>query len=374
MDIVPVEGGADLDAFIDLPFRIYREDPNWVPNVRRDIRRQLNPKINPFFEHSEVQCFLAKRKGEVVGRIAAIVNDLHNQAHGDGAGFFGYFECVDDEVVARSLVDTASKWVEARGSEVLRGPMSPSINHECGLLIEGFDTPPVMMMPHNPPYYEALVESCGLVGVKNLLCYQGGHPTRYAPVPKRLARATELMRRRLGLTLRPMDMSRFDEELQTVRRIFNAAWGDNWGFVPFTDSEIAHLAADFKPIIVPEMIPIAEKDGKPIAFGVSLPDLNEPLRSNRSGRFLPGILRILWSLKTKRIRRARILLLGVLPEYQGRGIDAILYHWIWTKAAERKIYWGEAGWILEDNTAMNNALEKMTFTPYKKYRVYDRRL
>jgi len=374
VDIVPVEGARDLDSFVDLPFRIYAEDPNWVPNIRRDIRRQLDPRVNPFFEHAEAQSYLAQQDGRVVGRITVIANELHNQTHGDKAAFFGYFESIDEPRVAEALVEVAAAWARERGFDTLRGPMSPSVNHECGLLVEGFDTPPAVMMPHNLPYYEALLEKAGMVAVKNLLAYQGGHPTRYKPVPDRLARATELMRRRLGLTLRPLDMSRFDEELQTVRRLFNAAWSSNWGFVPFTDHEIAHIAAEFKPVIIPELVPIAEKDGEPIGFGVALPDLNEPLMRNRAGRFLPGMIRIFWSLKAKRIRRARILLLGIDPEFQGRGIDAILYHWIWTKAAENKIYWGEAGWILEDNAAMNNALEKMTFSPYKRFRIYERRI
>ena len=372
VEIVQVEGAADLDAFIDLPFHIYRKDPNWVPNIRRDMRRQFDPRVNPFFEHGEVQCFLAREGSRVVGRIAAIANQLHIQTHGDGAGFFGYFEAVDDPEVAAGLIEVASKWIKDRDLGVLRGPMSPSVNHECGLLVDGFDTPPTVMMAHNPPYYEALLEGTGMSVVKNLLAHHGGHPTRYEPVPERLARATDLMRRRLGLTLRPLDMTRFDDELQTIRRLFNAAWSDNWGFVPFTDHELEHIATEFKPVIIPELVPIVERDGEPIAFGVALPDLNEPLLRNRSGRFLPGMIRIFWSLKTKRLRRARILLLGVQPELRGKGIDAILYHWIWTKAAQRGIFWGEAGWILEDNAAMNNGLEKMNFSPYKIYRIYEK--
>lgn len=372
VDIVPVVGAADLEAFIDLPFQIYRQDPHWVPNIRRDMRRQLDPRSNPFFEHAEAQCFLARRGGEVVGRIAAIANHLHNETSGDRAAFFGYFESVDDPEVAQDLVEVAQEWARNRGLDTLRGPMSPSVNHECGLLVEGFDTPPAVMMPHNPPYYEGLLLTAGMVAVKNLLAYQGGHPSRYEPVPERLAKATDLMRRRLGLTLRPLNMTRLEDELRMVRSLFNAAWSDNWGFVPFTDHELEHLATDFRPVIMPELIPIVEKDGIPIGFGAALPDLNQPLQANRGGRFLPGMIRIFWSLKLKRVRRARILLLGIQPEFQGRGIDAILYHWIWTKAAERGIYWGEASWILEDNASMNNALEKMTFLPYKKYRIYER--
>ena len=258
----------------------------------------------------------------MVGRIAAISNQFHNQTHGDRAAFFGFFESVDDPAVAGALIDAVISWARERGFETLRGPMSPSVNDECGVLVEGFDTPPTIMMPHNPPYYGALLEKAGFSVVKNLLAYQGGDLTEYKPVPERLTRATELMRRRPGLTLRPLDMSRFDEELKTVRRLFNAAWSGNWGFVPFTEHEIEHIAAELKPIVIPEMVPIAEKDGEPVGFGVALADLNQVLIRNRSGRFVPGLLRILWALKARRFRRARILLLGVDPEFQGRGIDA----------------------------------------------------
>ena len=192
------------------------------------------------------------------------------------------------------------------------------------------------------------------------------------PVPERLARGTELIRQRMGITLRPLDMKHFEQEVERIKELYNAAWEKNWGFVPMTDHEIDHLAEQFKPVVIPELVPIAEKDGKVIGFGIALPDLNVIFQKNRSGRMFPMILKLLWALKTRKIRRARILLLGVMPEYRGKGVDAMLYHWIWTKSGEREIYWGEAGWILEDNPAMNAGLEKMTFRVYKTYRLYDR--
>jgi GNAT superfamily N-acetyltransferase len=362
----------DLKRFIDLPYRLHARDPVWVPPLRRDVESLLSRSKNPFFEHAEAEYFLAERDGAVVGRIAAISNRLHNETHGDRVGFFGFFESINDQAVASTLLDEAARWCQERNHDVLRGPASFSVNDECGLLVEGFESPPTLMMPHNPSYYVELLERAGFAKAKDLWVYQGGSEQQYVPVPERLARGTELIRQRQGITLRSLDVKNFQHEVERIKELYNAAWEKNWGFVPMTEHEIDHLAEQFKPVVIPEMVPMAEKDGKLIGFGIALPDLNVVFRRHRSGRLFPMILDLLWSLKMKRIRRARILLLGVLPEYRGKGVDAMLYHWIWTKSAERKIYWGEAGWILEDNPAMNAGLEKMTFRVYKTYRLYDR--
>jgi GNAT superfamily N-acetyltransferase len=202
--------------------------------------------------------------------------------------------------------------------------------------------------------------------------YQGGREDHYVPVPERLDLATELNLQIQGITLREMSVKYLQGVEDRIKELYNSAWEKNWGFVPMTEHEIDHLAEQFKPVVIPELVPMAEKDGKLIGFGIALPDLNVVFRKNRAGRLFPMILKLLWALKTRRIRRARILLLGVVPAFQGKGVDAMLYHWIWTKSGERGIYWGEAGWILEDNPAMNAGLEKMTFRVYKTYRLYDR--
>jgi GNAT superfamily N-acetyltransferase len=364
----------DLKRFIDFPYRLHARDPVWVPPLRRDVDLLLSRNKNPFFEHAEAEYFLAERGGQVVGRIAAISNRLHNETHGDRVGFFGFFESIYDHAVASALLDAAAQWCRERNHDVLRGPASFSVNDECGLLVDGFEFPPTLMMPHNPAYYIELLERAGFTKAKDLWVYQGGSEEQYVPVPERLARGTELIRQRQGITLRSLDLKNFQAEVERIKELYNAAWEKNWGFVPMTEHEIDHLAEQFRPVVIPEMVPMAEKDGKLIGFGIALPDLNVVFRRHRSGRLFPMILDLLWSLKMKRIRRARILLLGVLPEYRGKGIDAMLYHWIWTKSGERKIYWGEAGWILEDNPAMNAGLEKMTFRVYKTYRLYDRPL
>ena len=364
----------DLKRFIDLPYRLHARDPVWVPPLRRDVELLLSRSRNPFFEHAEAEYFIAERGDRVVGRVAAISNRLHNETHGDRVGFFGFFESVDDQSVAGALLDAAADWCRQRGHDVLRGPASFSVNDECGLLVDGFQYPPTLMMPHNPPYYIGLLERAGFHKAKDLWVYRGGSEERYVPVPERLARGTELIRQRQGITLRSLNLKDFKGEVERIKVLYNAAWEKNWGFVPMTDHEIDHLAEQFKPVVIPEMVPMAEKDGKLIGFGIALPDLNAVFKRHRTGRLFPMILDLLWSLKMKRIRRARILLLGVHPEYRGKGIDAMLYHWIWTRSGERKIYWGEAGWILEDNPAMNAGLEKMTFQVYKTYRLYDRSL
>jgi GNAT superfamily N-acetyltransferase len=364
----------DLKRFIDFPYQLHARDPLWVPPLRRDVAALLSRTKNPFFEHAEAEYFIAERGDEVIGRIAAISNRLHNETHDDWVGFFGFFEAIDDQEVADALFTTAGEWCRSRGHDVLRGPASFSVNDECGLLVEGFESPPTLMMPHNPPYYIRLIERAGFAKAKDLWVYQGGSEEKYIPVPERLARATELIRQRQGITLRALNMKDFAGEVARIKELYNSAWQKNWGFVPMTEHEIDHLAEQLRPVVIPELVPMAEKDGKLIGFGIALPDLNVVLRSNRSGRLFPVVLKVLWALKAKRIRRARILLLGVAPAYQGKGVDAMLYHWIWTRSGEREIYWGEAGWILEDNPAMNAGLEKMTFRVYKTYRLYERRL
>ncbi len=338
-----------------------------------DIRKLLDRKANPFFEHAEAEYFLAERGGTVVGRIAAISNRLHNEFHEDKVGFFGFFEAIYDHDVANALFEAAAGWLRARGHDVMRGPASFSTNDECGLLVRGYDTPPTLMMPHNPPYYERLIDAAGFAKAKDLLVYRGGYMGYYLPVPERLARGTALLQKRLGITIRPMNMADFRGEVERIKALYNKCWEKNWGFLPMTDREIDHLAEQFKPVAIADLVPFAEKDGETVGFGLALPDLNAIFQRHRSGRLTPALLAdLLLTLKLKRLRRARILLLGVLPELRGKGIDAMLYHWIWTRSRDHQIYWGEAGWILEDNPAMNAGLEKMEFTVYKTYRLYDR--
>lgn len=368
-----VESRGDLARFIALPYRLHRRDRCWIPPFRGEVAKLLDRRRNPFFAHAEAEYFLAERDGEVVGRIAAIHNHLHNSTHHDQVGFFGFFESINDFTVARALLDTASEWVAARGLDTLRGPMSFSVNDECGLLIDGFDTPNTLMMPHNPPYYLPLLETAGFTKARDLICLQGGSMDGPIPPPERTTRAVDLILKRYGLRIRPLEMRRFTDEVELVKQLYNAGWENNWGYIPMTDAEIDHLAASFRPVVIPELVPFVEtEDGRTVAFGLALPDLNQALANNRSGRFFPAALTMLWKLRTRRITRARILLLGILPEWRGKGIDAALYHWIWTRAGARGMGWGEAGWLLEDNHGILQGLAKAGFTPYKTYRILDR--
>jgi GNAT superfamily N-acetyltransferase len=333
-----------------------------------DVRTILSPKKNPFFQHAEAQYFIGQAGGRAVGRIAAIKNDAHNREHGDHVGFYGFFESVNDQAVANALFDTAVQWLRAKGFDTMRGPMSPSVNDECGLLVHGFDTPPALMMPHNPPYYVDLTERAGLTKAMDLLVYQ----STSTEMPERLVRAVTLVAQRKGITLRALDMKRFGAEIEIIKRLYNRAWEKNWGFVPLTDPEFDHLAKQLKPVVVPELICFAEANGDTIGFAAALPDLNVALKKNPSGRLFPGILKILWH--ARKITRLRILLLGVLPQYRSTGVDALMYHWIWEKGVGKGYSWGEAGWILENNAAMNNAATRLGFRHYKTYRVYDKRL
>lgn len=365
---------GDLRAFVDFPYRRHARDPVWVPPLRREVRSLLSRRKNPFFEHGDAAYFLAERDGAVVGRIAAIDNRLHTETHRDRVGFFGFFESIDDSSVAEELLQAAAHWVSRRGATTLRGPASFSVNHECGLLVEGFDSPPTLMMPHNPPCYARLIENAGFRKAKDLWVFQVGGEGRPPAVPERAVRAAQRIGERSGIRLRPLDMRRLEREAEGMRCVFNAAWEHNWGFVPLTTAEITHMAKQLKSIVNPDLVPVAEKDGEMIGFALPVADLNQVLRGNRTGRLLPAVPKILWSLWRRKIHRARVLLLGVLPEYRSRGIDALLWHWIWSRVSRNDIHWGEAGWILEDNAPMINAAQRMGFTHYKTYRLYDRTL
>ena len=368
VEVRQVRTKADLHRFIAFPYRLHRADPLWVPPLRRDVQTLLSREKNPFFRRAEADYFLAERGGGVVGRIAAIHNRAHNEFHGDKVGFFGFFECIDDQEVADALFEASATWLRERGLDTMRGPASFSTNDECGLLVQGFDTPPTILNPHNPPYYAQLVERAGFASAKDLLQYHSPSPD----LPERLNRAAEKVQQRLQITLRPIEMKRFKDEVDAIKPLYNGAWERNWGFVPMSDEEIDHLATQLKPVVVPDLIVFAERGGQTIGFAAAVPDFNVALKANPSGRLFPGILKVLW--RSRKITRIRILLLGVLKEYRGTGAAELMYHWIWTKGTALGYTWGEAGWILEDNLPMRKGLEFMGFEPYKTLRMYDRAL
>jgi GNAT superfamily N-acetyltransferase len=370
IEVTPVAGKRELERFIAFPYELHRRDPFWVGPLRMDIRTLLSEKENPFWEHAAAQHFLARVGGRIVGRISAVENRLHNEVHRDKVGFFGFFESIDDPAVANRLFDAAGAWLKARGLDTMRGPASPSFNDEVGMLVEGFDMPPVIMMPYNPRYYLKLVDGAGFQKAKDLLAFKNVQ----RDYPERLKRGVALLEKRYGITTRTLDMKKFDEELGIVKRLYNKAWERNWGFVPMTEKELNHLAKQLKPIVVPDMVIFAECKGEPIGLAVGVPDLNVALKKNPSGKLFPGILKVLWTAKFGTIDLARILILGTVPEWRGKGVDAFMYKRIWENGNRHGYFYAEGGWVLEDNPAIKNGLEGIGFNVYKTYRVYDRAL
>lgn len=371
LEVGPVTSRRDRRSFLRLPWRIYRgRCPAWVPPLLADERRRLDRRRNPFFEHGEVQPFLARREGRPVGRVAAIENRLHNEFHGDRVGFFGLFECEDDEEAAGALLDRGAAWLRNRGLTSMRGPVTLSTNEIVGTLLDDFDDPPTVMMPYNPPYYPHLLEGWGLAKAKDLVAYY----CRVADVLEERFDALDrvLSRSRQKLSARPLAMKRFAAEVDLIREIYNSAWERNWGFVPMTDTEVDHMARQLRPVIDPELALIGEIDGRPAGFALALPDVHQALR-RIDGRLLPlGWVKLLWGMR--RIYRVRILTLGIRPEHRRSGLDSLLYREVFRRARERGYDGGESSWILEDNRLMCRALEKMGFRRTKTYRVYERAL
>jgi GNAT superfamily N-acetyltransferase len=359
---------GDTTGFIKLQWRFYEGDPCWVPPLIMDRRKLLDTAKNPFYRHAAMQLFIAERDGKPAGRIAALTNENHNAVHGDSVGFFGFFECANDQAVADALFDAAAAWLRARGKTVMRGPMNPSVNDEIGLLIDGFDSPPVALMTYNPRYYPALLDGHGFAKAKDLYAYLVKDEIVMTP---KLQRGQELVRARYGLAVRNMDFSRLTEEVAVVRDLYNRSWEKNWGAVAMTDAEFDFLAADLKQVMrgFEEFAFYIERAGEPVGFALCIPDINQLLITNRRGRLLPGV----WKLLTgaKKISLVRILVLGILPEHRGKGIDSVLYYEVIKRGADRGIRRGEASWILEDNTMINRGMELLNAERYKTYRLYD---
>lgn len=371
MDIRPVTSRRDLEEFIRLPWRIYRGDPHWVPPLLSGERSLLDPARNPFFDHAEAACFVAREGGVPVGRVAAVHNRAHNDVHGDRTGFFGLFECIDDARVARALLDAAASWVAARGLDRLRGPMNLSINDSCGVLVRGFDGPPFIMMPYNPAYYERLVETAGFAKAKDVLAYHF-HPHDFSF--ERIERARRVLSRRGrgAARVRALDRRRWDEDMASLQVLFNRAWEKNWSFVPFSEREFRHLAASMKQIVDPDLVGILEVDGAPAGFGVALPDANLALRE-ANGRLLPfGFVKV--ALAMRRVRRVRVPLLGLAPEHRGRGYDVLICEHLARAAFAKGYRGGETSWVLEDNVAMRRGIENLGGRLHRVYRLYERAL
>jgi hypothetical protein len=366
LTVRPISSKQDTLSFIRFLWKIYRDFPAWVPPLIMDRKKLMDRAKNPFYKHTDAEFYLAERDGIVVGRIAAIVNHNHNKEHGENIGFFGFFECINDQNVANALFDTVKKYLQEHGVTAMRGPVNPSVNDEIGLLIEGFDLSPAIMMTYNPPYYVALVERYGFKKSKDLYAYLLDQRTVYTD---RFNRAHEVAKQRQKLTFRSFDMKHFYDEVDRVKEIYNKAWAKNWGAVPMTDEEFDALAADLKPVIVPDLVIFAEKEGKPIGFALSLPDINIALKYNKNGHMLPALYYLY--AKKKEINLVRIIVLGVMPEFLSTGAGAALFYETAIRAKKLGYGYGEASWILEDNEPMVKSAEAMQGRITKRYRIYE---
>jgi GNAT superfamily N-acetyltransferase len=366
IEVKRVTAKYTLKDFIKLPWDIYENDPNWTPPLIHEIKKKLNKKKHPFFKHSSVQFFVAYYKWGPVGRIAAIVDYNHINFHNEQAGFFGMFECLNNYNYAEKLLDEARDWLLRRGMKIMRGPMNLSMNDECGFLLEGFDSPPVFMMPYNPPYYLEFMDKYGMAKAKDLYAYLN---EGIVQTPERLDKIAERARSKYNVKVRSMNMKRFRKEVVKIKHIYNKAWEKNWGFVPMTDPEMDYLAAGLKKIVRPELVVFAEIDDRPVGVSITVPNYNEAL-IHIDGHLHPiNLAKLL--IQSKRIKGLRSLIMGMLKEYRSTGIPVLLFMET-AKAAKKLGYeWCETSWNLEDNHLINKIDETIGGRLYKKYRVYE---
>jgi hypothetical protein len=360
-----VRSEQDLMTFIRFPWKIYQGDRYWVPPLIKDLLSKFSPN-HPFRSHSEMIFLLAYKEGEIAGRIAGIIDHHYVEFHQDKVGFFGFFESTVNAEVAEILLSRVEAWLKEHGMERMIGPMNPSTNDECGLLVEGFDTSPCLMMPYNPRYYPSLLESFGLKKAMDLYAYWVEDSPFFHD---RLTRIAEKIRKREPrLQVRPIDLRHFDEELKVVKEIYNHAWSKNWGFVPLTEEEIDDLAKNLKPLVVPDLILFAYWGEEPIGFSVSLPDYNEVLKHLNGKVGLLGGLKFLYY--SRKITKVRVMLLGVKHAFQKKGVEGLLYFETFRRGTKKGYFQAECSWILEQNLLMQHGIEAMGGKRYKTYRIY----
>lgn len=362
--------GGDLRDFLNVVDYVYRDDPNFVRPLNMDLKDRLSRK-NPFFNHAEGTTFTAHKNGWCVGRVTAQVDRAHLELHQDNAGFFGFLDTVDDAEVTSTLLDAAKGWLKKRGMKTVRGPMSLNVNEEIGCLIEGFDTPPMIMMPHHRPYQANLISQAGLEKAKDLYAW------RYTvgDIPKRAQRAHDEIAKLPEVSVRHVDMKNLEKDVRIVMDIFNDAWQHNWGFVPLSEDELSHLANDFKLLLVPELTYVVNIDGEPAAFAIAIPNLNEMIHDLK-GKLSPvGVAKLVWRLKVARARTARLALLGVRTKYRHikkyGGLSTFMYAKMNQAGSRCGIQWGELSYTLEDNAPVNLGIKYMGGRIYKKYRLFE---
>ncbi len=369
LDVRPVASKRDLTTFIKLPWQLYRNEPNWVPPLISERRQFLDRAKNPWFEHGEAEYFLAWRDGRAVGRITAQVDRILNEFQDNTWGLFGFFECEDDPEAAAALLSAAERWLRARGRDRMVGPMDFTMNDECGVLVDGYERPPIILTNWTHRYYPALLEGAGMAKAMDTLMWelriQGRE--RVHPAIWRMAEAVESKH---GITVRPMRKKDMQAEINRFLEVYNAAWERNWGFSPLTEREVRHYAKTLKPLLDEHWAFIAEKDGETVGAALSLPDYNQVLK-RMNGRLLPiGWAKFLWN--RRKIDRVRVFALGVRREWQHAGVAARFYELHFDSAEITPQTYGEMGWILESNKSMNRAMEGMGGTVVRRYRLYER--
>ena len=361
-----MDGRRDFRRFIDYAYERNVGDPHWVPPLRMAEHERLTPRKNPFFAHADVDLFLAWRGDRLAGRVAAIDDRLHNQTHGDNLAMFGFFEAEDHDAT-RALMDAVEGWARTRGRRLVRGPINPSLNESAGLLVDGFDSDPMLMMPHNPPEYAAFLEAAGYRKIKDLFAWlyelQGDPP----PV---IAKLAQRLRERERIVVRPLNLSEFTREVERLRAIYRDAWERNWGFVAPTEAEFQRLASELKPIFDPRCAVCAEVDGRPVACAVAIPDINQALKGT-NGRLLPlGLIRLL--LRKRYVTQIRLLLLGVEAGYRALGLYPLLLFELHRQVQGSAYRRAEFSWVLEDNRDINQPAEFAGARRYKTYRIYEK--
>jgi len=369
--IATVRSKNDLEDFLRVPYAIYANDPDYVFPLLSEQRAFLNRDENPFYKHADFNLWLARQNGRVVGRVGACVDHYHNETHDEQTGFFGFFEAVDDPAVTTALLETGSGWISEQGMTNMRGPACFTTNHDfLGLLVDGEQSPPVVGMPYNPRYYLPQFEAFGLEKCKDLWAWR--IEADDLQIPAKIQRIIDNLLQSDTFTVRPFNMDRFDEEASTVRELYNQCWSKNWGFIPMDDAEFAHAAKDMKKMVAADFLLVAESEGQPIGFCLTIPDFNQALKPC-GGRLFPfGFLKFLW--QKRKINYARCLLLGVLPEYRHRGVDVVMVYKTFRAGFDHGIHAGECSWILEDNKVMNTILAGLGAKVYKTYRIFDKPL
>ena len=369
LDVRPVASKRDLTTFIKLPWQLYRNEPNWVPPLISERRQFLDRRKNPWFEHGEAEYFLAWRDGRAVGRITAQVDRILNEFQDNTWGLFGFFECEDDPEAAAALLSAAERWLRARGRDRMVGPMDFTMNDECGVLVDGYERPPIILTNWTHRYYPALLEGAGMAKAMDTLMWELRIQGREKVHPA-IWRMAEQVESKHGITVRPMRKKDMQAEINRFLEVYNAAWERNWGFSPLTEREVRHYAKTLKPLLDEHWAFIAEKDGETVGAALSLPDYNQVLK-RMNGRLLPiGWAKFLWN--RRKIDRVRVFALGVRREWQHAGVAARFYELHFDSAEITPQTYGEMGWILESNKSMNRAMEGMGGTVVRRYRLYER--